>query len=113
MLILGSGAVGLLCAAVSRFSGAKSIIMADILEDRVNFALQNGFADGALVVPRAAPRTTEEKLAFAKDLSEKLKALQADGEADGEFTITYECTGVESCLQTAIYVNPPLLEIER
>ncbi|KAM0808366.1 putative Enoyl reductase (ER) domain-containing protein [Seiridium cardinale] len=103
VLILGAGAVGLLCAAAAKVSGAKSVIIADIQEDRVNFAVQNGFADAAVVVPMARPQTIEDKLAYAKDLAEKITATQVKGEAIGEVTVTFECTGVESCMQTAIY----------
>ncbi|KAI1391839.1 GroES-like protein [Hypoxylon trugodes] len=110
VLVLGAGAVGLLCAAVSKVSGAKNVIIADILEDRVKFAVDNGFADAGLTVPIANPRpeTVEDKLAYAQDLAEKLKALKAkSGEVIGESAVTFECTGVESCMQTAIYATQP------
>ncbi|ORY60650.1 sorbitol dehydrogenase [Pseudomassariella vexata] len=107
VLVLGAGAVGLLCAAASKVSGAKSVIIADIQADRVNFAVENGFADAALVVPMARPQTIEDKLAFAKDLAEKVLASTVKGEAVGEVTVTFECTGVESCMHTAIYSTKP------
>ncbi|KAI1862785.1 uncharacterized protein JN550_009932 [Neoarthrinium moseri] len=103
VLILGAGAVGLLCAAAAKVSGAKSVVIADIQEDRVNFAVQNGFADAAVVVPMARPETIEDKLAYAKDLAAKIGATEVKGEAIGEVSVTFECTGVESCMQTAIY----------
>jgi L-iditol 2-dehydrogenase len=105
VLILGAGAVGLLCAAAAKVSGAKSVVIADIQEDRVNFAVTNGFADAAVVVPLARPQTIEDKLAYAKDLAEKITSTQVKGEAIGKVTVTFECTGVESCMQTAIYVG--------
>lgn len=103
VLILGAGAVGLLCAAAAKVSGAKTVLIADIQEDRVNFAVQNGFADASIVVPMARPQTIEDKLAYAKELAEKIGSTQVKGEAVGEVTVTFECTGVESCMQTAIY----------
>lgn len=105
VLILGAGAVGLLCAAAAKVSGAKAVVIADIQEDRVNFAVQNGFADASIVVPMARPQTIEDKLAYAKELAEKVTSTQIKGEAIGEVTVTFECTGVESCMQTAIYVS--------
>ncbi|OTA98234.1 hypothetical protein M426DRAFT_326146 [Hypoxylon sp. CI-4A] len=110
VLVLGAGAVGLLCAAVSKVAGAKTVVIADIQEDRVKYALDNGFADAAFVVPIVTPRpeTIDDKLAYAQDVAEKLKALKVkDEEAIGEVTVTFECTGVESCMQTAIYATQP------
>jgi L-iditol 2-dehydrogenase len=105
VLILGAGAVGLLCAYAAKVAGAKSVVIADIQEDRVNFAVQNGFADAAVVVPMARPQTIEDKLAYAKDLAAKITATEVNGAPIGEATVTFECTGVESCMQTAIYVS--------
>jgi L-iditol 2-dehydrogenase len=42
----------------------------------------------------------EEKLAFAKEVAELVK-----GTAGKEVDAVFECTGVESCLQAAIYVS--------
>lgn len=106
VLILGAGAVGLLCAYAAKVAGAKSVVIADIQEDRINFAVQNGFADASVLVPMARPQTIEDKLAYAKDLAAKITAAQIKGEPVGEVTVTFECTGVESCMQTAIYVSP-------
>lgn len=108
VLVLGAGAVGLLCAAACKASGAKAVVIADIQEDRVNFAVQNGFADVAIVVPMARPQAIEDKLAYAKELAERVTASKVGeaGEEVGEVGVTFECTGVESCMQTAIYVSP-------
>ncbi|KAK8067691.1 alcohol dehydrogenase GroES-like domain-containing protein [Apiospora saccharicola] len=108
VLVLGAGAVGLLCAAACKASGAKAVIIADIQEDRVNFAVENGFADVAIVVPMARPQTIEDKLAYAKELAGRVTASKVGcerGEEVGEVSVTFECTGVESCMQTAIYAT--------
>ncbi|KAH6666573.1 chaperonin 10-like protein [Halenospora varia] len=102
VLIFGAGAVGLLCAAMSKVSGAKKIIIADIQGERVDFAVKNKFADGKIVVPMKRPQAIEEKLAFAKEVAEMVK--DASG---GEVDAVFECTGVESCLQAAIYSTRP------
>ncbi|XXH02180.1 hypothetical protein Hte_008548 [Hypoxylon texense] len=111
VLVLGAGAVGLLCAAASKVAGAKHVVIADILEDRVKFAIDNGFADAGLTVPIPAvrPETVEDKLTYAQNVAEGLKNLKAkDGqEIIGESAVTFECTGVESCMQTAIYATQP------
>ncbi|CAG8960086.1 hypothetical protein HYFRA_00010564 [Hymenoscyphus fraxineus] len=103
VLILGAGAVGLLCAAMSKVNGAKKVIIADIQAERVEFAVQNKFADASIVVPMKRPQAIEEKLAFAKEVAELVKAQTEKGEVDAVF----ECTGVESCLQAAIYSTRP------
>jgi L-iditol 2-dehydrogenase len=102
-LIFGAGAVGLLCAAMCKVSGAKQVIIADIQADRVDFAIQNKFADAEIVVPMKRPQEIDEKLAFAKEVAELVKSESGIGEVDAVF----ECTGVESCLQAAIYVSLP------
>lgn len=105
MLIFGAGAVGLLCAAMCKYSGAKTVIIADIQAERVDFAVQNKFADAKIVVPMKRFEKIEEKLTFAKEVAELVKGVSEAGEVDAVF----ECTGVESCLQAAIYVSwiPP------
>lgn len=40
ILIFGAGAVGLLCAAMSKVYGAKTVIIADIQAERVDFAVR-------------------------------------------------------------------------
>ncbi|RWA05537.1 hypothetical protein EKO27_g9566 [Xylaria grammica] len=107
VLILGAGAVGLLCGAVAKVAGAKTIVIADILPERTDFAVDNGFAHAKFTVPIARPQTIEEKLAYAQDLAEKIKEVQVGGESVGEVDITFECTGVESCMHTAIYSTKP------
>jgi L-iditol 2-dehydrogenase len=101
VLVFGAGAVGLLCAAICKVSGAKTVIIADIQADRVDFAVQNKFADSKIVVPIKKFETIEDKLTFAKDVAELVKHASTGGDVDAVF----ECTGVESCLQAAIYVG--------
>ncbi|UZP37973.1 hypothetical protein NXS19_005789 [Fusarium pseudograminearum] len=107
VLVLGAGAVGLLAAAVAKADQAKTVIIADILKDRLDFATSNGFADASVVVPMERPQTIEDKLAFAQRVAAMVKETQIDGEAVGEVTAVYECTGVETCVQTAIYATKP------
>jgi L-iditol 2-dehydrogenase len=105
VLVFGAGAVGLLAAAVSKADNAAAVIIADIQKDRVDFAVANGYADAGFVVPMARPETIQEKLAFAQDVASKIKETQVNGKPIGEVSAVYECTGVETCTQTAIYVR--------
>ncbi|KAK4200141.1 chaperonin 10-like protein [Triangularia verruculosa] len=101
VLVFGAGTVGLLCAALSKVVNKAKVVIADIQEERVNFAVEQGFADEGLVVPRARPVMIEEKLRFSKEVAEMV------GEKIGLVGGTFECTGVESCLQAAIYATAP------
>ncbi|KAK3943917.1 chaperonin 10-like protein [Diplogelasinospora grovesii] len=104
VLIFGAGAVGLLCAAMSKV-GKATVVIADIQEDRVKFAVDHGFADASVVVPMKRPATIEEKLEFAKEVAQKVAETTVHGRSVGQVTATYECTGVESCLQASIYAT--------
>ncbi|ROT41673.1 sorbitol dehydrogenase [Sodiomyces alkalinus F11] len=106
VLVLGAGAIGLLCSAVIRATGHKAII-ADIQEDRVRFATDNGFAHAGVVVPPRRPASIEDKLSYAQEVAELVKAAQVEGKAAGQVKVTFECTGVETCMQTAIYSTRP------
>ncbi|KAF7558524.1 hypothetical protein G7046_g5635 [Stylonectria norvegica] len=107
ILVLGAGAVGLLVAAVSKAANAKAVIIADIQKDRVDFAVSHGFADAGVMVPMARPQTIDDKLAFAREVAEMVKETQIRGTPVGEVSAVYECTGVETCVQTAIYATKP------
>ena len=106
-LILGAGAVGLLCAAAARAVGCLSITMADIAANRLQFALNGGFATAVSAMARRQGETVEQKLALARDFAAEFCAAGTDA-ADTKprkFAVTFECTGVESCVQAAIYVS--------
>lgn len=107
ILVFGAGAVGLLAAAVSKAAGAKSIVIADIQKDRIDFAVANGFADAGVLVPMARPQTIDEKLKYAQDVAEQIKSTPVNGQPIGEVSAVYECTGVETCFQASIYVSHP------
>lgn len=105
VLVFGAGAVGLLCAAMGKVHKAKRVIIADIQKERLDFAINNGFADGAVLVPMRRPETVEDKLAFAKEVAKMATGVVVDGQPVGEVDAVFECTGVESCLQASIYVS--------
>ncbi|KAL2147395.1 hypothetical protein VTI28DRAFT_9859 [Corynascus sepedonium] len=107
VLVFGAGTVGLLSAALSKAVNEATVVIADIQEDRVKFAVANGFADAAVVVPMKRPDTIEAKLDFAKQVAETVKSTTHNGRPLGEVSATYECTGVEACLQASIYATAP------
>lgn len=107
-LVFGAGAVGLLCCAVNKAAPAvRTVVVADIQAERVQFALDRGLADVGVVVPMRRPETVEEKLEFAREVAGLVKGAKGDT-AIGDIGLVYECTGVETCLQAAIYVRLPI-----
>ena len=107
VLVFGAGAVGLLCAAVAKLKGAGKIVIADIDAGRLDFAVQNGFADTSYTVPMRRGKDIDESLAIAKETATEIGKVDSVGEVD----VTFECTGVPSCVQAGIYVSLPSLNI--
>ncbi|PHH60756.1 hypothetical protein CDD81_1294 [Ophiocordyceps australis] len=105
--VLGAGAVGLLVAAVCKAKDLGPVVIADIQKDRVDFAVENGFADVGVVVPLVRPQTLDEKLEYARRVADLVKEARVNGKAVGEVAGVFECTGVESCVQSAIYASKP------
>jgi len=108
VLVFGAGAVGLLVAAVAKINGAGLVIIADIDSGRVEFAVKNGFAHKGYTVPMRRGSTIEENLEIAKETAAEVGKIVGDGgQAIGELDAVFECTGVPSCLQAAIYATRP------
>lgn len=67
VLILGAGAIGLLCAAVSKINGSGHVTIADIQQDRVAFATSRGFADSGVTILLNQSLNVEEKLEISRE----------------------------------------------
>ena len=107
-LVLGAGAVGLLCAAMAKVAGSSNVVIADIQQERVNFATQHGFAQEGFTVPAKRGRNIDEKLQIAKEIAALATEKIPNGTGTtGGFDVVIECTGVEACTQTAIYATRP------
>lgn len=87
VLILGVGALGTRMLSIARLSGAK-IIVADVVEERLQEALQNG-ADHAVNL-------------LKEDLDEKLKEYTTDGYGP---TLSIDCACTKDSLGTLIRVS--------
>lgn len=104
--MIGAGAVGLLCAVAARLEGCTRVIMADIVGARVDFAVQHKFADAGFVVPAKRSADPEEQLQISKEMAQSLEKVKSpDGTAAGKSDYTFECTGVQSCVQASVYVR--------
>ena len=112
-LVFGAGVIGLLCAAMAQKSGSSNVAIVDVQPERVKFAVENGFAHEGYVVPSKQKEGTGEndtdgKLRLAKAFASLVTTIEGPGGyATREADVAFECTGVEVCTQTAIYVGPP------
>ena len=107
-LVFGAGTVGLLCAAMAKVAGSSNVVIADIQQERVRFATQNGFAHQGLTVPAKRVQNIEEKLQISKETA-ALATGKVPNEtgSNGGFDVVLECTGAETCTQAAIYATRP------
>ena len=106
VLILGAGAIGLLCAAVCLSIGASHVVIADIQSDRVDFAIKHGFATSGVTIPLKQGHSIDEKIQIAGETAAMARhRLEIESGAEAAFDIVFECTGVEACTQAAIYVS--------
>jgi len=101
VVVFGAGAIGLLCAAVAKLRGAHKVIIADIDAGRVQFAVDNAFAQYGYTVPMRRGKDIDESLAIAKETALEIGKVDGVGEVD----VVFECTGVPSCVQAGIYVS--------
>lgn len=102
VLILGAGAIGLLCAAVARGSGATTIGMIDIDAARLDFAKARGLADATSTIPMR-PSDGESASDFAARVARETLAEEGFELAD----IVLDCTGVELCVNVGIHCAAP------
>ena len=107
-LVLGAGAVGLLCAAMAKVTGSTNVVIADIQQERVNFATHHSFAHEGFVVSARRGQDIEENLLIAKETAASVigKIPNRTGSIGG-FDVVLECTGAETCTQAAIYAARP------
>lgn len=98
--IFGAGAVGLLAASVVKAQGATKVTVVDIDANRLNFALEKGFADNIVLLPLGPrPSSTAESLEASKKTADSiLEQSNSKG-----YDVVFECTGVETCMQATIH----------
>lgn len=106
VLVLGAGAVGLLVSAVCRLSGAKTAVIADVDARRTEFAVAKRFADRSFKMPMRKSINADESIQIAKDNASLLCSVASlMGGPTQSYDAVFECSGVPSCLQTAIFVR--------
>ncbi|XP_035015501.1 sorbitol dehydrogenase [Hippoglossus stenolepis] len=90
VFICGAGPIGLVCLLVAKAMGASQVIITDLFPERLTVAKELG-ADFQVTVKRE-----DEPKQLAKRVEDMLGAPPH---------ITIECSGVESCIRTAIYAT--------
>lgn len=108
MLILGAGAIGLLCASVARVSGSSCITIVDIEQSRLDFATgKTGsgkpVAETSVLIPMKAEEG-ELKSEFASHIA---KDIMKQSPSEDPFDVVFECSGVESCVNIGIHSAMP------
>ena len=94
VVVMGSGTVGLLCAAVAKAFGALSVMVVDISSSKLAFARSYLQCATHLTQPGDQPT----------DIAAQIRAELSLPEGCDTFI---EATGVESCLQAGIYLLKP------
>ncbi|KAJ5595440.1 uncharacterized protein N7459_001648 [Penicillium hispanicum] len=97
VLVLGCGPIGVLCQAVAKAYGAKTVVGVDVVDSRLKVAKSYGtdhVFTPARAEPGADPMEHAEKVA--------LQMNQELGLGDGADVIL-ECSGAEPCVQLGIY----------
>uniref|UniRef100_A0A8C2XEV4 Sorbitol dehydrogenase n=1 Tax=Cyclopterus lumpus TaxID=8103 RepID=A0A8C2XEV4_CYCLU len=89
VLICGAGPIGLVSLLVAKAMGASQVVITDMIPERLTMAKELG-ADFQLKV-----KSDDEPQHLAKSVEEQLGARPH---------VAIECSGVESSVQTAIYV---------
>ncbi|KAF3036856.1 hypothetical protein E8E12_008192 [Didymella heteroderae] len=85
-IVFGAGTVGLLTAAMTKMSGATTVVIVDVDHGRIEYALSHGFAHKGFVVP----------------------SRRNAGDADFEGAdVTFDCTGKEICMQAGLFATRP------
>ncbi|KAK4058657.1 hypothetical protein OIO90_000101 [Microbotryomycetes sp. JL221] len=90
-LICGAGPIGLVSLLAAKAAGATPIVITDIAQSRLDFASKLVSGVQTVLVERGNS---------PKDVANKIK--QVSGQDLG-MTVSLECTGVESSVQTAIF----------
>jgi D-xylulose reductase len=97
VLVLGCGPIGVLCQAVAKAYGAKTVVGVDVVPSRLEVAKSYGtdhVYTPARAEPGADPMEHAEKVALQMN-----KELGLGDGAD----VVLECSGAEACVQLGIY----------
>lgn len=101
VIVFGCGPIGLLCQAVARSYGCKSVIGVDISDGRLEFAKTFGASD---VYKMPFKDNNESPETFSKRISQEIKdKFNLGSGAD----VVLEASGAEPCIQVGVFVTKP------
>ncbi|KAL3461366.1 chaperonin 10-like protein [Aspergillus heterothallicus] len=98
LAIFGCGPLGLLVIAVAKAYGVRKIIVFDVEQSRLDFAVEYG-ADVGILSPKNVD--SAEPLAFAQNFTNQV--IKEHG-LDHGVDVSVEASGAESCAQMAITI---------
>lgn len=88
--VFGAGPVGQLCGSVARAFGASTVLVADVVASRLDFALQKG----ATHIYQMQTVSCQENAVQLLDSSEQLKGSD----------VVIDATGAQPCIETGVEV---------
>ncbi|KAF5862748.1 hypothetical protein ETB97_011198 [Aspergillus alliaceus] len=97
VLVLGCGPIGVLCQAVAKAHGAKTVIGVDVVQSRLDVARSYG-VDHTFMPPWAEPGA--DPIAHAENVAAMMN--EELGLGDGP-DVVLECSGAEPCIQLGIF----------
>lgn len=100
VLVIGAGAVGMLACAASKHFQASTISAIDVSQNRLDLAKDLDWCNSTYL------NTNVNQFADEKELMQHIKSTLKDVDQDG-FDVVYECTGVPTCVRTAIHAAKP------
>ncbi|KAF2998293.1 hypothetical protein E8E13_007307 [Curvularia kusanoi] len=101
-MVMGSGTIGLMVAAVAREFGAHRIILVDILAQKLAFAREWLGVETFLASPSLTPEDSAAKLLAQFGLEEP--GIDTTG---GRVDTVIECSGAASSISTGVHVLRP------
>ena len=105
VLVLGAGPIGLLVGAVARACGASSVVMSDLVDEKLAFA--SDFCATSTFKPDARrPDESEGELA-ARTASALKASLGGRVQANDGFDLVLDATGAQSCIMLGVWAARP------
>lgn len=89
MIVFGAGPVGLLCAGVAKAFGCTKVLICDIVDEKLKFAIDNGMAT----------HTMNTKGKTFEDLQQTVKSIWGD---NGAPSVGIDATGNKFCINMCI-----------
>jgi D-xylulose reductase len=104
VVVMGSGTIGLSCAAVAKVFGAEKIVLVDILDEKLKFAKAHLGVETYKSDIKATPE--ENAAALLKQLGLESAGVGTSLQEAGVDTVL-ECSGAASSIATGIHILRP------